>query len=228
LNKTIQTFEQYLANAKSIIPVTDFVLNLLLVVILAFLLSCVYIRYGRALSNRRKFARSFMLIAMTTMLIISIVKSSLALSLGLVGALSIVRFRTAIKDPEELSHMFLAIAIGLGLGADQRVITLVAVGIIFAVIILKNVASRREEKQNLMVTVQDNSGKKVELVKIIETLQKHCSAVDLKRFDGDSKALEASFLVEFDGVAQLNAMDAALRELSNSIKITFLDNSGYL
>jgi len=48
---------------------------------------------------------------MTTMLVISIVKSSLALSLGLVGALSIVRFRSAIKEPEELVYIFLSMAI---------------------------------------------------------------------------------------------------------------------
>ena len=50
---------------------------------------------------------------MTTMLIISIVKSSLALSLGLVGALSIIRFRAAIKEPEELAYLFLAIGISI-------------------------------------------------------------------------------------------------------------------
>ena len=58
-----------------------------------------------------------------TVVVISIVKSSLALSLGLVGALSIVRFRSAIKEPEELAYLFLSIGIGLGLGAGQRVVT---------------------------------------------------------------------------------------------------------
>ena len=56
---------------------------------------------------------------MIVTLIITVVKSSLALSLGLVGALSIVRFRTAIKNPEELIFLFLCIAIGVGLGANQ-------------------------------------------------------------------------------------------------------------
>jgi hypothetical protein len=63
-----------------------------------------------------------------------IVKSSLALSLGLVGALSIVRFRAAIKEPEELVYLFLVIAIGLGCGANQLIIT--TVGIIFALILI--------------------------------------------------------------------------------------------
>ena len=62
----------------------------------------VYAKYGNSLSNRKKLMQTFVLISVTVMLVISIVKSSLALSLGLVGALSIVRFRAAIKEPEEL------------------------------------------------------------------------------------------------------------------------------
>jgi hypothetical protein len=58
----------------------------------------------------------------------------LALSLGLVGALSIVRFRAAIKEPEELVYLFLVIAIGLGCGANQLIVT--TVGIIFALILI--------------------------------------------------------------------------------------------
>ena len=51
-------------------------------------------------------------------------KSSLALSLGLVGALSIVRFRTPIKEPEELGYLFLIIAVGLGFGAGYSIVTI--------------------------------------------------------------------------------------------------------
>ena len=67
-------------------------------------------------------------------LVIMVVKSSLALSLGLVGALSIVRFRTPIKEPEELVYLFLAIAIGLGLGAGQVLITTIIVLLILVFI----------------------------------------------------------------------------------------------
>ncbi len=64
------------------------------------------------------------MMSLTTFLVITVVKSSLALSLGLVGALSVIRFRTPIKEPEELVYLFLAIGIGLGFGANQIVITL--------------------------------------------------------------------------------------------------------
>ena len=88
------------------------VFNLFLSAVLSLILGWVYTKYGSALSNRKQFARNFLPITMTTMFIITIVKSSLALSLGLIGALSIIRFRTAIKEPEELSYLFLTIAIG--------------------------------------------------------------------------------------------------------------------
>ena len=67
-------------------------INLLLSVFFAYLLSRVYIHWGSSLSNRRRFAANFILITVTTTFIILIVRSSVALSLGLVGALSIVRF----------------------------------------------------------------------------------------------------------------------------------------
>ena len=100
-----------------------FVANLLLSALLAWILGRVYVKFGTTLSNREQFGRNFLLVTTTTMLIITIVKSSLALSLGLVGALSIIRFRAAIKEPEELSYLFLAISVGLGFGAEQTVIT---------------------------------------------------------------------------------------------------------
>ena len=102
MDPAILSFDEFLATQSYHLPVGDFLINLIIAGILAFLLSYTYINYGTALSNRKMFARNFVLMAMTTMFIITVVKSSLALSLGLVGALSIVRFRTAIKEPEEL------------------------------------------------------------------------------------------------------------------------------
>ena len=97
----------------------NFFINLILTISLSLLVAYIYTKYGKSISNRKDFSSNFYFLSLTTMLIITIVKSSLALSLGLVGALSIVRFRTAIKDPEELNYLFLSIAIGLGIGANS-------------------------------------------------------------------------------------------------------------
>lgn len=66
-------------------------------------------------------------LALTVCFIIWVIQDSIALSLGLVGALSIVRFRTAIKEPEELSYIFIAIAIGIGTGAGYSMPTAIAI-----------------------------------------------------------------------------------------------------
>lgn len=78
-----------------------------------------YNRYYPNLSKSQSMGKTLIIIATITFLIISVVKSSLALSLGLVGALSIIRFRTPIKEPFELSYLFMSIAIGVGFGANQ-------------------------------------------------------------------------------------------------------------
>jgi len=223
---TPQSFQQFLANTSVQVEIWGFLVNLLLSAVLAFILSRFYVRFGDALSNRRSFAKNFMLITMTTMLIISIVKSSLALSLGLVGALSIVRFRAAIKEPEELSYLFLAIAIGLGFGADQGIITLIAFAFILGILLLKNYSGRKEKNQNLYLTVASDGGQKIDIEQIVSVLKEHCSSVNLKRFDESGRSLEASFLVEFDDFKNLTNSKNSLRKLDDSLKISFLDNKG--
>ncbi|MGD2159224.1 MAG: DUF4956 domain-containing protein, partial [Anaerolineales bacterium] len=185
-----------------------------------------YINFGNALSNRKSFGGNFILITMTTMLIITVVKSSLALSLGLVGALSIVRFRTAIKEPEELTYAFLAIAIGLGLGADQRIITVIGFTIIVSVIWFMNRASNSNDEQNLYLTVSSSNSENKPLEDIVQVLRDHCTAVSLKRFDDTFDNLEALFLVEIEDFPKLEAARSALKKLDDSVMITFLETKG--
>tara|TARA_A100000164_G_scaffold147565_1_gene131011 strand:- start:316 stop:1026 length:711 start_codon:yes stop_codon:yes gene_type:complete len=116
------------------IDIQGFFISLLCAAILSFFVQLFYIKYSSSLSNKKEFSKNFVILGVTTTIVIMIVKSSLALSLGLVGALSIVRFRAAIKEPEELVYLFLIIAIGLGCGANQLLI--ITSGIFFALIII--------------------------------------------------------------------------------------------
>lgn len=227
MNKT-ETFQEFLTTQGSEIAVWAFGFNLLLSGLLAYLLSILYVRYGKSLSNRRIFSNNFVLMAMTTMFIITIVKSSLALSLGLVGALSIVRFRAAIKEPEELTYLFLTIAIGLGLGADQVQITLSAFVVIVLIIWLRSILHKKEETQNLHFTLSSEKTDEIKIEKIIEVLNKYCSSVNLKRLDESKDFIEASFLVEFDSIDELNKSKDEIKNLSDSVKIIFLDTKSIM
>ena len=127
----------------------NFVIGLLLSIFLAFLVQQTYIKLSTTLSNKKEFSKTFLVLAATTTIIITIVKSSLALSLGLVGALSIVRFRAAIKEPEELVYLFLLIGIGLGCGAGQFVIITIGVLIILILILIHSKIKTKEKLKNL-------------------------------------------------------------------------------
>jgi len=228
MDKMQTTFEQFLTTQSVQVSVWGFVVNLVLSAVLAYLLSLVYAKYGHSLSNRKMFAGNFMLITMATMLIISIVKASLALSLGLVGALSIVRFRAAIKEPEELAYLFLSIGIGLGFGADQRLVTTIAFAIIFAMIWMRSRSRASRENHSLYLTLTSRNPSKVELERIVETLKKHCATASIKRFDETKDVLEASFLVEVDSYEKLNQSKAELRKLNDAMTISFMQNNGML
>ena len=135
-----------LASQNIEVNIQSFVIGIILSVFLAFLVQQTYIKLSTTLSNKREFSKTFLVLAATTTIIITIVKSSLALSLGLVGALSIVRFRAAIKEPEELVYLFLLIGIGLGCGAGQFII--VSIGVII-ILILIFIYSKINFKENL-------------------------------------------------------------------------------
>jgi hypothetical protein len=204
--------------------IVDFLINIFMTILLSYIIGLVYSKYGNSLSNRKKLMQTFVLISVTVMLVISIVKSSLALSLGLVGALSIVRFRTAIKEPEELVYFFVAIALGLGLGANQRVITLTGAIIIILYIVLQNFnAVKRAVQQNLIVTISNTSEEGLDENRIIDLLRNHCSKIDLRRLDDANNSTELSLNVEFNDFDSIIKAKNDLKSLGN-IQFSFIEN----
>ncbi len=218
--------EEFFSSQASTIELTDFLINLLLAAICSYILGMIYTHWGSSLSNRRKFAANFLLMTITTTFIIMVVRSSVALSLGLVGALSIVRFRSAVKEPEELAYLFFALGIGIGLGDNQRMITLVAMAVGIALLGLRYLVRRPDADVNLHISLASRSPAEVPLEKITKTLAGLCRKIKLVRYDETASALEAAYLVELRHMDQLNAVRTALKELSPALEITFMDNKG--
>lgn len=216
-------FEPYLEEFSQSVNLTDFLINLAVVAILTVLLRIYYVRHGNTVSNRSRFASNFLILGLTTMLIITIVKSSIALSLGLVGALSIVRFRAAIKDPEELTYLFLTIGIGLAAGANQPLIAILAFAFILLILYAnKRLSGQRGFKQddsmylNITTDVDD-------LTKMADLLSKHLSYVELKRVDKTPEGLDVSFIIKADSIQQLENVKRALTELSPVTTLSMVD-----
>jgi hypothetical protein len=178
----------------ALVSLNSLAINMLIGILLSTVLAWFYTRFGKSLSNRAKFAQTLPVLALTTLLVISIVRSSLALSLGLVGALSIVRFRTAIKEPEELVHLFIAIAIGLGLGADQRLPTIVGLIVILGYLSVRTIVTPRRLKSNLYMNVLTSPSDNA-FARINELLLRHVETADLRRLDRTDSSLQATYLI---------------------------------
>ena len=210
------------------LSLTALVINLGVGVFLSLLLRWHFKYFGSTLSNRDEFSQVCPFILLTTILIITVVKSSLALSLGLVGALSIVRFRTPIKEPEELAYLFIAIAMGLGLGADQRIPTLVAGPLILLVMAVFKWNRKESKKKNLYlsldweVTVKETAGL---LNRFTDVIKNHVLISDLRRIDVREAGLEATFFIDVQNPDNLSALIDDLQKSFSGIGVTFIDQN---
>jgi uncharacterized membrane protein YhiD involved in acid resistance len=109
---------------------------LLLAAVLALYVRFLYRKCSASPSDSDSISRSFPLLALVTTAVIAVVKSSLALSLGLVGALSIVRFRNAVKETRDVGFVFFVMIIGMAAGTRFYVLAAVAATTICLVILI--------------------------------------------------------------------------------------------
>jgi uncharacterized membrane protein YhiD involved in acid resistance len=219
-----ESFRNLLGTPEMVAALPDLVLSLALAAALAVIMGLVYVRFGSSLSNRRLFARNFLLLVVTTTLVISIVKSSLALSLGLVGALSIVRFRTPIKEPEELAYLFLAIGVGLGLGAGQALVTIVALLIILGLIVIRGLTRLPPAQGNLYLTIGAPAPAGPTLQQLVQLLTESGASAVLKRYDHGPERLEAAFHASFPDPNALEQFIRKLRTLAPDASVTCMDD----
>ncbi len=217
-----ELFQKFLVTQEEQIQIPDFLINAVLIILLAWLLELTYRKCGKSLSNRKSFAATFILIGFTTMLIISVVKSSLALSLGLVGALSIVRFRAAIKEPEELAYLFLVISMGLGLGANLRLVTITAFAVIMLLIWGRYFTSKNTYTENLFLSISGQG--QVSLNELQNILDKYFKKYQIKRYDLNPDSFEAAFLLETYEPNNIENCKNDIQKLSEQIRISFIDN----
>ena len=201
------------------LEIVPILVNLVLVLILGQTLSLHYQRFAKVLSNKTKFAPILLFISATTMLVISVVKTSLALSLGLVGALSIIRFRTPIKEPEELAYLFLSVALGIGLGADQRLATTIMFLAILGVIAAMRFRSTGTTAARTLLHINadlerlgDGTTAESALSTLVGKVSGAAAGVDVRRVDAREKVLDASLIVDLPDAGKIGAMIAGVQE----------------
>jgi len=216
-----QLFELY-SQTNNQITIFQAIVNFFICMILSFIVRAFYVKRSFSLVGKTHIASIIPILAGVVFLVIMVVKSSLALSLGLVGALSIVRFRTPIKEPEELVYLFLAIGVGLGMGAGQPVLTtlIVLLILVFVYLFLSNNKLNQVLEYNLIINWGDED---ISLKTILSELETKLETFKLVRYDWSESSKSASLIIEPENDFGIDDLVSELKNRIPSINITFFE-----
>lgn len=112
------------------------VANFVVTFILAFIIYLVYKSTYSGIAYSKSFNASILLTSLVTAMVMMVIGNNLALSLGMVGALSIVRFRSAVKEPKDITYIFWGISVGLAAGTGAYAVAIIGTIIIAGVMIV--------------------------------------------------------------------------------------------
>lgn len=202
-SKNLNNLEQFFFNSNVEINYINFLFAVILSTILSYVIKITYIKTSNSLNDKQHFTEIFIPLAIVTTLVITVIKFSLALSLGLVGALSIVRFRAAIKEPEELVYLFFIIGVGLANGANQYFLALIATLITVSILYIrsflseKNKANYSTDNSTNILQIQSNV-KNINFEKIINSIKDEVNYLKLKSYTTDENSVQYNFWFDVD------------------------------
>ena len=151
----------YLIKNTSAYTVGQMVTNLFVIFVLSLAIFAVYKLTTKRVNYYSNFAIVLVLTSVVTGIIMMIIESNLALSLGMVGALSIIRFRSAIKDPVDTGYIFWAVAVGISAGTGNFVLAVVATLLISAFVIIFSFVSKTYLKEVLIIRGENLSAAEI-------------------------------------------------------------------
>ena len=227
-----KSLENFFLNSNIQIDFGNFFIAILLSLILAYLVKITYIKVGRALNDKDYFSETFIPLAIITTLVITVIKFSLALSLGLVGALSIVRFRAAIKEPEELVYLFFIISIGLANGANQFLLSIIATLIILAFLFIRNIYKNKKNNNGnfisdsniLNISISKNDSVNVD--EIIKKLKSNFKYLKLKSANIEKISSNYVFWYEADNENLEDLLKKVSKLSDENVNISIYSKSG--
>ena len=168
-------------------------LSLVLALAAGLFIAWIYRRNYRGVMYSNNFTLTLVMMTLITCPVVMCIRESIQLSMGMVGALSIVRFRTAVKDPLDTAYMFWALTMGILLGAGQFFLTACAVvGIGLLLTVLVHVQSKGLNSYLLVVRMSEESERQAnQLVNNLKVMQ-------LKSKTVSANGVEATYEVRVD------------------------------
>lgn len=232
LNLDRGQIENFFLNQNIEIDFGNFFIAVLLSLVLSLAVKHTYIKVGKALNDKNYFSDTFIPLAIITTLVITVIKFSLALSLGLVGALSIVRFRAAIKEPEELVYLFFIISIGLANGANQFLLSFVSTMIIISFLFLRDYFQTKKTKEfqlnsdsNIMsINILNNKNRNIE--EVVKQLKKYMKYLKLKSANIEKDRSTYIFWFDLDEKQQSNFLNNIKNMCDENLELSIYSKTG--
>ena len=137
IKKSILESDAY-NQAISLSTIGTIVMDLILALIMGLVIYQIYKKFYKGVVYSKNYAMSLVGMTVLTCMVTLAISTNIIISLGMVGALSIVRYRTAIKEPLDLMYMFWAITSGIALGASMYILVLFATIIMFVLLLIFN------------------------------------------------------------------------------------------
>jgi len=206
------------------------IISLFASLVFGFLIAKSYGFSTQSLSGGRQIYSSLIPLTLTVCLIITVVKSSLALSLGLVGALSIVRFRTPIKDPEDLVFLFLSIVCGLGFGANRNVYTIIGVSLILMILNIRAYIRSKPLKKLKSISEYNidlfwDKDQDLSVQKIVDLLSMDCYKVSFIRLDRTPSRFNLVLQLGLFDESKIDQLVNKLTKYNNNLSVQIFSSS---
>ena len=194
------------------------------------LVSRFYVWITRRPSHARAFTTSLIALALITAVVIMVIGNNLARAFGLVGAMSIIRFRTAVKDTQDIVFIFFSLAVGMAAGVGMYGVALLGSGVIGSILLglsrLGNFAQQKREYMLLMRFRPDAEGEAPYLPVLQQECRRH-QLVDIKSHE-ESEELELSYYVHLKDEDRSEDLIQALQRLEGTEHVSlFFDEEYY-
>lgn len=174
--------------------------HLIVALMCGIVISIIYRKTYKGLSYSTTFVNSLIMLTMLTSVVIMVIGNSLATAFGLVGAMSIIRFRTAVKDTQDIMFIFFALAIGLACGVgiyEIAILGTIVVGLVFYLIVKVNLSSPRKRDFLLQMVVSSKQNSDFDASEIIQKYCKSYTLVNVKALgEENNQYIELSYYIK--------------------------------
>lgn len=199
--------------------ITEIVIALSITFLIALYIYEVYRLCTRNGFYSKDFNKTLVLLALITAAVVLAMQSNLVISLGMVGALSIVRFRNAIKDPMDLVFLFWSISAGIICGAGLYLAAIIlSVFVTIALLILEFIP---EKKGTMLLVV--NSNQTESMKEIYEIVNKYAKNIKIKSRNITKHGLDAVLELKCKNEEE---MVSEIAELEHIVSVSLLDHTG--